>query len=96
MIVDGDMSELPTHPPCGIRLPFIACDAVTYCIEPAQLFDVQVDDLAGAGTLVTGAGLLRLKSGQQAQAAALENARDGGRGDADLTCDMRLDVALAA
>jgi hypothetical protein len=41
------MQILPADP-AAIALPFaIPADAVTYAIEPAKLFDADVDDLAG-------------------------------------------------
>ena len=55
-----------------------------------------MDDLAGFLALVAGAWLLWLEAGEQTEAAALENARDAGLGDADLGRNVLLDAALAA
>ena len=66
MIVDGDVCELPSgalSPASRIALAAtIAGDAVADGIETAELFDVDVDDLAGRGAFVARPGLLRLES----------------------------------
>ena len=64
-------------------------------VEAAELFDVEMDDLAGLVALIARTRLLRLDAGEEAQAAALEDARDKGLGDAELAGDVLLDAALA-
>src|SRR5580700_9590056 len=52
MIVDGDMDELPADT-SAVALAFaVAGDAVADFVETAELFDVDVDHLAGLGPLV--------------------------------------------
>ena len=55
-----------------------------------------MDDLAGLLALVAGAWLLRLEAGEQTEAAALEDARDAGLGDAELGRNVLLGAALTA
>ena len=73
-----------------------AGDAMADAVEAAELLDVDVDDLAGLLALVAWPGLLRLEAGEQAEAAALEDARDAGLGDAELSRDVLLGAALTA
>jgi hypothetical protein len=100
MIVDGDVNELPSgalSPAARIALASaMAGDAVADGIEPAELFDVHVDDLAWRLALVAGPCLLGLETGEQAQAASFEDARDAGFGDGELAGDVLLGVALTS
>lgn len=96
MVVDRDMYELETDASPGGWLPLIAGDAVSYGIEPTEPFDVEMDEFAGRGAFVSRARGLRLERAEQTKTATLEDARDGRLGDADLSCDLRLCVALTA
>jgi hypothetical protein len=99
MIVDGDMNELnrARRPAARIALAAaIAGDAMADGIEAAELFDVDVDDLAWRCAFVAWSWLLRLEAGEQAEAASFEDTRDGGFGDAELAGDVLLGAALAA
>ncbi len=50
-IVDGDVDELVTGA-AAFALLAIVCDAVAWSDEPAELLDVDMDELAGMFTLV--------------------------------------------
>src|SRR5262245_4207624 len=86
MVVDSDVDEFPA---CTLTAA-IACaasgDAVAHAAETAELLNIEVDDLAWFLALVARAGFLRLEAREPAEAAAFENARDAGFGDADLGC----------
>jgi len=73
-----------------------ACDAVADGIEAAELFDVDVDDLAWRLALVAWARLLRLEGREQAEPAAFEDAGDGCLGDGEFAGDVLLGLAPTA
>lgn len=93
MVVDGDMSELPT---CAAVAGAEPGYSVAGAVEAAEFFDVEMDDLAGLFALVARAGLLRLEAGKPAKAASFENARDRGFGDSEVVGDVLLGAALPA
>src|SRR5207249_1260502 len=70
VVVDGDVGELPAgplSPASGVALAAaIAGDAMADGIEPAELFDVDMDDLARRPSLVAWSWLLRLDTREQA------------------------------
>src|SRR5262249_62250750 len=66
-------------PPCNQR-------AVAHAAETAELFNVEMDDLAWFLALVAWMWFLQLEAREPAEAAAFENARDAGFGDVDLGC----------
>ena len=65
-------------------------------IELAELFDVDVDNLAGSRTFIAEDRLGRLQRRQAVEAEALENAADGGRRNPDLGRDLLASMALPA
>src|SRR5205085_2633006 len=89
-------NELPAHALAAAMTAATAGDAMADCIEAPELLDVEMDDLTRRGALVTRARLLWFEGREQTEPAAVDDARDGGCGDADLSCDLRLGVALAA
>jgi len=97
MVVDRDVDELPSDPTFVGMTGAVTGDAVADLPEACQLLNVDVDDLARAFAFVARpARLLGFERAQAAESARLEDARDGGRGDAERGGDMRLGVALAA
>jgi hypothetical protein len=62
--------------------------------DPAELLDIDVDELTRLFFLVTADGL-RLQSAQLVQAQTTQNAADGGRRDADLGRNLPARPALA-
>ena len=80
MVVDGDVSIFPAGglatAMAGAMAGATAGDAMANAIEAAELFDVDVDDLARLLALVTWAWVLRLEGGEQTEATAFEDARD--------------------
>src|SRR3978361_578894 len=96
MIVDRHMDELPSGTSGSAVADDIARNAMAGSIETAELFDVDVDDLAGRGALVTGTGRLRLQRRGQTAPRAMANAGNTGLGDAQLSRDLFLGAALAA
>src|SRR5690349_7553665 len=65
-------------------------------IETAELFDVDVDELARPVALVAARRLGRLEGAQPVEAQALEDAADGCGGDAGFGGDRLASQALAA
>ena len=96
MVVDSDVDEFPA---CTLTAA-IACtasgDAVAHAAETAELLNVEMDDLAWFLAPVAWMWLLQFEARAPAEAAAFENARDAGFGDADLGCDVLLGAALTA
>src|SRR4029079_9321077 len=90
------MDVLPADA-AAVALAFaVAGDAVTYLIELAELFDVDVDHLAGPLALVSARRFGRFQGAQLVEAQALEHAAHGGGGDADRGSDLLAGRALAA
>src|SRR5260221_14776161 len=71
-------------------------NAMADLVELAELFDVDVDHLAGPFALVSAGWFGRFQGAQLAQAQALEGAADGGGRDADRGGDLLAGHALAA
>jgi hypothetical protein len=69
---------------------------VAHAAETAELLNVELDDLAWFLALVAWMWLLQLEAREPAVAAAFENARDAGFGDADLGCDVLLGAAATS
>ena len=69
-IIDGDVQELPTQPPpdaAPIALPgAIAGDAMADAVDAAELFDLDVDQLARLLTLVADDGRFGVERRQDA------------------------------
>ena len=96
MVVDRQMHIFPADP-AGLALArAVMGDAVADPIELAELFDVDVDDLAGGGAFVAADRLGRLESGKPIEAQPFENAADGGRRNSDFRGDLLAGVALPA
>ena len=96
MIVDGDMDALPAGPLATAMSGAPPGDAMSDAVEAAELFDSEMNDLTRLLTLVAWARRLRLQRREQAQPAALEDARDGGFGDAEFGSDVLLGVTFPA
>jgi hypothetical protein len=77
-IVDGDMDELPSGLSIAPLLAAHSPDPMTGSAESAELFDVDVDQLAGPLALVSARRLCRLEGAQAIEAQTLEDAADGG------------------
>ena len=74
MVVDRQMHILPSDP-AGVALAVpVAGDAVTDAIELAELLDVDVEDLARGGALITADRLGRLERGQAVEAQPFQDA----------------------
>ena len=78
------MDELPADAAAVALAGAVAGDAMADPLELAELFDVDVDHLAGVLALVAAEWLGRFQGAQLVEAQALEHAADGGRRDADL------------
>ncbi|MGY4285426.1 hypothetical protein ACVWXO_004646 [Bradyrhizobium sp. LM2.7] len=59
-IVDANVDELPPRLTRAVLFGADTCDAVTHAIEFAELFDVDVDQLAGMLTLISAHSFSRL------------------------------------
>jgi hypothetical protein len=72
-IVDGDVDELPADAAAVALAGAITGDAVANPLEAAELFDVEVDHLAGRCALVADHRYGRLQIPDPAQAQTLQN-----------------------
>jgi hypothetical protein len=61
MIVDADVDELPADTAAVALAGSIAGDAVADLVEATELFDIDMDNLAGDGALITAHRLGRLQ-----------------------------------
>src|SRR5258707_2861730 len=90
------MEELPSDAAAVALALAVAGDAMADLVEFAELFDVDVDHLAGLLALVAARRLGRFQGAQLVEAQALEHAADGGGRDADGDGDLLAGHALAA
>ncbi len=67
----------------------VASDAVTGPLDPSELLDVEVDELAWVRALVTADRRRWLEQGQTVEMMATEEARDGGFGEAGLPRNLK-------
>ena len=95
-VVDGDVDELPADAAAVALAGAIAGDAVADAIEPAELFDVEMEEFPRPLAFVAQHRCGRLQGAQPVQPQALEDAADGGRRDLDLERDLPAGAALAA
>ncbi len=79
MVVDGDVSELPTNAAMIALAAPISGDAVASFLETTEFLDVDVDDLTGSLALVARPRLFGLERREQAQFAQRRDGR-GARG----------------
>ena len=81
MIIDGDVEAFDA----GARVAdgAIAGGADPWATEAAELFDVEVEELAWKGAFVAEDGRFGIQSGETMEAVAAQDTRDGGLGDAD-------------
>src|ERR1700760_3636222 len=96
MVVDRHMDELPSGTSGPAMADDIAGNAMAGSVETAELFDVDVDDLAGRGALVTGTRRLRLQRREQTEPSSMEDARNAGFGNCELNRNLFLGAALTA
>src|SRR5258708_16325999 len=81
-VVDADMDELPADTAAVALALAVTGDAVADLVEFAELFDVDVDHLAGLLALVTAGGVRRVRRGRRFHGApaVAPVARGGGPG----------------
>jgi len=80
VIVDGDVEELPTGTASFVLR--IAGDAMTWFSNAGQLFDVDVQQIAGSGMFVANDGNGGQQRASRVQMQAGEDAADGGAAQA--------------
>ena len=96
MVVDRQMHIFPADP-TGVALTgAIPHDPMADPTELAQLFDVDVEDLARGGSFVATDWLGRLERRQAIEAQPFEDAADGRGRNADLGGDLLAGMALPA
>jgi len=88
------VDELPTDAAAVALAGPVAGDPVADPIELTELFDVDVDELAGLIALVTARWFGRLEGAQPIEAQALEHPADGGGGDTGFGGDRLAGQAL--
>src|ERR1700739_4121080 len=99
-IVDGDVDELPARSFAAraqIALSFaVAGNAMADAIDPAELFDVEMDHLARPLAFVATRRLGRLQSLDPVEPQTLQNAADGGGRQRELAGDLLAGITLTA
>src|SRR5215211_4477454 len=90
------MDKLPADAAAFVRGSAVAGDAMTNAFEAAELFDVDMDQFAGALALVAANRLDRIERLDTIEAEAPEDAADGRWRDADFRSDLPASPALAA
>jgi hypothetical protein len=94
VVVDGQVQVLPTDP-AALDLA-IAGDAVADLLETTQLFDIDMDDLAGVLPLIAAHRFGWLQCRELVDAEPSQDAADGRRRHVDLDRNLLARVALAA
>jgi hypothetical protein len=90
------MDELPANTAAVALALAVAGDAMAYPIELAELFDVDVDHLAGPLALVAAGWFGRFQGAQLVEAQALEHTAHRGGRDPHFGGDLLAGHALAA
>ena len=96
MIVHADVDVLPADPPMIALASTILGDAMAYLIEPPELFDVDVDHLAGFCAFVALHRLGGLQIAPAVEPMAGQDAPDGSPGNAGLGGDAQKNTAFLA
>src|ERR1019366_3631122 len=96
MVVDRQMQIFPADPAAVALALAIAGDAMADLLETTELFDVDVDDLAGMLALVAAHRLGRFQCREPVEAAPPQDAAHGRGRDADLYGNLLGGVALPA
>ena len=96
MVVDRQMHMFPADPARIALAGPVARDPMASPTELAQLFDVDVDDLAGGCPFIATDRFGRLEPRQAVEAPAFEDAADSCRRNADLSGDLRTGMALSS
>jgi hypothetical protein len=94
VIVDADGDELPAYAATVALTGPITGNAMTDFVETTELFDIDVDHLAGSDTLITAHGLGRLQITYPVQSKPPHNAADGRRRHTGLNGKLLAGVAL--
>src|SRR5207302_10899939 len=88
VVVDRQMQIFPADPAAVALTLAIAGDAVADLLETTELFDIDVDDLAGVLALVAAYRLGRLQGRELVNAKPLQDTADGRRRHADITRNL--------
>src|SRR5208283_3246838 len=96
-IVDADMDELPTDAVVTVDGARISSgDAVPDGANPAELFDIEMDELARMLAFIAPDRFGRLQGTELVQAEPTQNTADGGGRDTGLGGDLLASPPLAA
>src|SRR4051812_3841884 len=95
-IVDGDVEVFPAGAALAALPGAVAGDAVADAVDPAELLDVDVDQLAGVLALVTDDRGLGLKGGEAVEPEPTQCQAHRRAGQAELAGNGRAGAALAA
>ena len=94
VVVDGDVNELPAG--AATALGLVGGNAMTGAEEAAELLDVEMQQIAGAGMFVAAHGPSRFEIADTTEAFAVQNAADGSGREADSLGDVSVGPTLAA
>lgn len=92
----ADVDKFPADAASVALAGTVAGDAMADPGEAAELFDVEMDHLAGCFVLVADHRHRRFEGAASAQPEPDENPADGGRRDPDRACDLLAGPVLAA
>jgi len=95
-IINADVDVLPADATAATLFAAAADDAMADLIEPAEFFNVDVDEFAGVLTLVAAHRLGRFQSLDAVEAQAAQNTAHSGGRDAEFGGDLLAGVALPA
>lgn len=94
VVVDGDVETFEAG--AWVALGFVAGGADARLGEAAELFDVEVEEVAGGVAFVAADGRFgRFEGGKTVEAMAAQDAAEGGGGDGEDQADLGVGTALA-
>jgi hypothetical protein len=85
-VIDGDMDILEAG--ASDQITAVAGNAVTGALDPGELLDIEVDELAWVLAFITANRRRWLEQGETVELMATQEARDGGFGKAGLTRNL--------
>jgi hypothetical protein len=93
-VIDGDVDELPadTSDPSGA----VSVDAMAHATDPAELFDVDMDELSGTFSLVADDRLFGIEVLESGDAVARQDPVDRRWGESNTSSDLGGGIASSA
>jgi hypothetical protein len=95
-VVDSDMKILPAGAALIALAGAISGNAVADAVDTAELFDIEVDQLARHVALIAHDLWLDVECAEPPEAETAQHGADGRTGQVELACDLRTGATLAA